>query len=286
MPGLMKKIDMFCYRHPRFGVRNLMLIVVIGTAAVWLLSMMDRSGQLLGLLSFSPTAILHGQIWRLVTFVFVPTNSGIWLLISLYFYYFVGSVLEREWGAGRFTIFYLSGMLLTIVYGFIVYFAAGLPVPLSTVYINYSLFFAFATLYPDNMVLLFFFIPLKMKWLAWLDAAYFAYSILDGLISLPGTLKLLGIMPVIAILNYLLFFGSTLGGLFRPRAARRKTVNFQQELHRMKKDAKQKNYMHKCAVCGRTDADYPELEFRYCSRCAGYHCFCQDHINNHVHFTE
>lgn len=247
---------------------------------------MDRSGQLLGLLSFSPTAILHGQIWRLVTFVFVPTNSGIWLLISLYFYYFVGSVLEREWGAGRFTIFYLSGMLLTIVYGFIVYFAAGLPVPLSTVYINYSLFFAFATLYPDNMVLLFFFIPLKMKWLAWLDAAYFAYSILDGLISLPGTLKLLGIMPVIAILNYLLFFGSTLGGLFRPRAARRKTVNFQQELHRMKKDAKQKNYMHKCAVCGRTDADYPELEFRYCSRCAGYHCFCQDHINNHVHFTE
>ena len=286
MPGLMKIIDMFCYRHPRFGVRNLMLIIVIGTAAVWLLSMMDRSGQLLGLLSFSPAAILHGQIWRLVTFVFVPTNSGIWLLISLYFYYFVGSVLEREWGAGRFTIFYLSGMLLTIVYGFIVYFAAGLPVPLSTVYINYSLFFAFATLYPDNMVLLFFFIPLKMKWLAWLDAAYFAYSILDGLISLPGTLKLLGIMPVIAILNYLLFFGSTLGGLFRPRAARRKTVNFQQELHRMKKDAKQKNYMHKCAVCGRTDADYPELEFRYCSRCAGYHCFCQDHINNHVHFTE
>ena len=120
MPGLMKKIDMFCYRHPRFGVRNLMLIIVIGTAAVWLLSMMDRSGQLLGLLSFSPTAILHGQIWRLVTFVFVPTNSGIWLLISLYFYYFVGSVLEREWGAGRFTIFYLSGMLLSIVYGFIV----------------------------------------------------------------------------------------------------------------------------------------------------------------------
>lgn len=286
MPGLMKKIDMFCYRYPRFGVRNLMLIIVIGTAAVWLLSMMDRSGQLLGLLSFSPAAILRGQIWRLVTFVFVPTNSGIWLLISLYFYYFVGSVLEREWGAGRFTIFYLSGMLLTIVYGFIVYFAAGLPVPLSTVYINYSLFFAFATLYPDNMVLLFFFIPLKMKWLAWLDAAYFAYSILDGLISLPGTLKLLGIMPVIAILNYLLFFGSTLGGLLRPRAARRKTVNFQQELHRMKKDAKQKNYMHKCAVCGRTDADYPELEFRYCSRCAGYHCFCQDHINNHVHFTE
>lgn len=286
MPGLLKKIDMFCYRHPRFGVRNLMLIIVIGTAAVWLLDLMDSTGQLLSLLAFSPAAILRGQIWRLLTFVFVPTNSGIWLLISLYFYYFVGSVLEREWGAGRFTIFYLSGMLLTIVYGFIVYFAAGLSMPLSTIYINYSLFFAFATLYPDNMVLLFFFIPIKMKWLAWLDAAYFAYSILDGLISLPGVLKLLGLMPVIAILNYLLFFGSSLGGLFRPRAARRSTVDFKQELHRMKKDAKQKNYTHKCAVCGRTDADYPELEFRYCSRCAGYHCFCQDHINNHVHFTE
>mgnify|MGYP002551379972 CR=1 FL=1 len=280
----MNWLDKLERKFGRYAIPNLTVYLlagyVIGFAVYYL------APNLLRYLTLEPYYILHGQIWRLVTFVFVPTNSGIWLLISLYFYYFVGSVLEREWGAGRFTIFYLSGMLLTIVYGFIVYFAAGLPVPLSTVYINYSLFFAFATLYPDNMVLLFFFIPLKMKWLAWLDAAYFAYSILDGLISLPGTLKLLGIMPVIAILNYLLFFGSTLGGLFSPRAARRKTVNFQQELHRMKKDAKQKNYMHKCAVCGRTDADYPELEFRYCSRCAGYHCFCQDHINNHVHFTE
>ena len=274
-------------KYGRFCIPNLINILIGGQILVYAIELFVNQ-YISFYLSLSRSALFAGQIWRLFTFVLVPFSGGgpLSVVLGIYFTWFVGSVLEREWGAGRFTIFYLSGMLLTIVYGFIVYFAAGLPVPLSTVYINYSLFFAFATLYPDNMVLLFFFIPLKMKWLAWLDAAYFAYSILDGLISLPGTLKLLGIMPVIAILNYLLFFGSTLGGLFRPRAARRKTVNFQQELHRMKKDAKQKNYMHKCAVCGRTDADYPELEFRYCSRCAGYHCFCQDHINNHVHFTE
>lgn len=289
MRGFMKKVDIFCYKHPRFGINNLMLIIVIGTAAVWLLSMMDRSNTLLSMLIFNPAAILQGQIWRLVTFIFMPTGDGIWLIISLYFYYFIGSVLEREWGKGRFTIFYLSGMLLTIIYGFILYFATGLPFPVTTTYINYSLFFAFATLYPDNMVLLFFFIPVKMKWLAILDAAYFAYGIIDGLITGVGMLKLLSLMPVIAILNYLLFFGSSLMEIMRPRGGyrqRRKTVDFQQELHRMKKDAKHKNYMHKCAVCGRTDADYPDLEFRYCSRCVGYHCFCQDHINNHVHFTE
>ena len=84
------------------------------------------------------------------------------------------------------------------------------------------------------------------------------------------------------VLNIALF------DFFRPSHVRQrqKTVNFKREARRIQREQANKPYHYKCAVCGRTDVDHPELEFRYCSRCVGYHCFCQDHINNHVHFTE
>ena len=231
MRKLMNKIDRFCYTHPRFGIPNLMLIIVIGNAAVWLLAQMDTTGQIVSLLSGSAQGILHGQVWRLITYVFVPTESRpIWLLLMLYFYYW---------------------------------------------------FFAFATLYPDMQVLLFFIIPIKVKYLAYLDAALFVF----GVITMTFPLNLL---PVVAVLNYLVYCGDWLFDFFRPSHVRQrqKTVNFKREARRIRREQANKPYHYKCAVCGRTDADHPELEFRYCSRCVGYHCFCQDHINNHIHFTE
>ena len=286
MRSFMKRVDMFCYRHPRFGIKNLMLIIVAGTAAVYLLGLMDRSGQLLSFFLFNPAAILQGQVWRLVSFVFFPMSGGISLLLFLYFYYFIGSTLENVWGRGRFTIYYLIGMLLTVIYGFVIYFITGLPMPVFTNYINLSMFFAFATLFPEQRVLLFYIIPIKIKWLALLDAAYFVYAIVDGFISGAGLYSLL---PVIAVLNYLLFCGEALVALIRPRGTRQQrasTVNFQREARKIHRDQRTKGYTRRCEVCGRTDTDYPDLEFRYCSRCQGVHCFCQDHINNHVHFTE
>lgn len=96
------------------------------------------------------------------------------------------------------------------------------------------------------------------------------------------------LLPLIAMLNYFIFFGDELISSLRRSAPRRSasTINFNREKQRMQHEEKNKKYNYKCAVCGRTDTDYPNLEFRYCSKCAGYHCFCQDHINNHVHFTE
>lgn len=285
MRGFMKKVDLFCYRHPRFGINNLMIYIVIGTLAVWLFGAMDTTNMLVNSLAFNAAAVLRGQVWRLVTFVFIPQTGGLWLFLFLYFYYFVGSTLEREWGAGRFTIYYLTGMLMSIIYGFIIYFVTGVSYSMTANYINLSMFFAFATLFPDNMVLLFFIIPIKMKWLAIIDALYFVYAIIQDFSAGMG---LMSFLPLVAMLNYFLFCGVELFGSVMPRQRqqRRNTVDFKREVHRIKYETKNKNYMHKCAVCGRTDADHPELEFRYCSRCAGYHCFCQDHINNHVHFTE
>ena len=286
MRAFMKRVDLFCYRHPRFGINNLMLIIVIATGAVWLLGMMDTSGQLLSFLAFNPYLILRGQVWRLVTFIIYPTSGGISLLLFLYFYYFIGSTLEGVWGRGRFTIYYLMGALLTVVYGFALYFIIGLPLPVFSNYINLSMFFAFATLFPEQRVLLFYFIPIKIKWLALLDAAYFAYSIVDGL---TGGLGAYSFLPLVAIVNYFLFCGGDLIRLLRPsgtREQRRSTINFKREARKINREQRAKGYTRKCAVCGRTDTDYPELEFRYCSRCKGVHCFCEDHINNHVHFTE
>ena len=154
-----------------------------------------------------------------------------------------------------------------------------------TGYVNLSMFFAFAFLFPDTTVLLFFILPVKMKWLAYLDGALFAFDIIKAI----GAHNWAGVvMPIVALLNFAVFIWPEVHYL-KERAKyqnSRKTVQFRQAQQQQAKQTQQQGYRHKCAVCGRTDTDYPDLQFRYCSKCVGYHCFCQDHIFNHVHFTE
>jgi hypothetical protein len=225
---------------------------------------------------FSPPAILQGQVWRIITWIFIPTTGNLLVYaLMLYFYYFIGSTLEREWGNVKFTIYYLLGILLNVVFGFVIWFAAGDLVFLSSTYLNLSMFFAFAVLFPEFQVLLFFIIPIKIKWLAVLDAVFFLYAVVTyGFYD--------NLVPVVAVLNFFLFCGGDLLDFFRPIKARntRQAIHFRQAARQVKQKNRDKSYTHKCAVCGRTDTDYPDLEFRYCSRCEGYHCFCEDHINN------
>ena len=275
-------LDRFCAKHRNLAVPNLMLYIVIGNVIVFVLDMFSRY-SFSHMLTFVPYYIFHGQIWRLVTFIFVPEGSKLFFVaISLYFYYFIGNALEREWGSARFTVFYGIGVLVNIAVGLVLSFLYGLNYPwpvVSMYYINMSLFFAFAALYPDLQVLLFFIIPVKVKWLAWIDAAFFAWSILSSLFHLNWVGV---VLPVVAILNFLLFFSSDAARIFgrvRHRTSRQ-TINFKKATKEAKKD---KDYLHKCAVCGITDADDPNMEFRYCSKCSGYYCYCMDHINNHVH---
>ena len=291
MKFLDRAISRFCYRHPRFGIPNLMLYIIGGNIISYLIYIMDRTGTFLQYLYFSPALIFQGEVWRLISFIFIPSSSqAIWVIISLYFYYFIGTSLEHQWGPGRFTIYYLSGLLLNIIYGFAVYFlgARYVYLPISAYYINMSMFFAFAALWPDQRVLLMFMIPIKIKWLAYLDAGLFLYDIFGQMDKFP-----LNLLPAVAILNFFIFCGSGLvesisRKINRGRAYSSNTIDFKKAArhHSRQQKEEQVNYRHKCAVCGRTDTEYPNLEFRYCSRCAGYHCFCEDHINNHVHFKE
>lgn len=180
MRAMQQWLDRFCYKHPRLSIPGLMRYIVIGNVLVFLLDLFSTGGYPIAtsLLSFSSDAILQGQIWRIITFVFVPaTSRNIFLFaITLYFYYFIGNALEREWGSNKFTIFYFFGILLNILVGFLVGTA-------SMYYVNMSMFFAFATLYPNLQFLLFFIIPVKAKWLAWIDAAYFALAVLQYLLT-------------------------------------------------------------------------------------------------------
>ena len=290
MKSLNRKIERFCLTHPRFGIQRLMLYIVIGNILVWLVGLMDTTGTFYSMLYFDPALFCRGQIWRLVTFALVPTASGLlWMVVALYFYYFIGTSLENAWGAGKFTIYYFSGLLLTAIYSIVWYLITRQSIPVTAHYLNLSLFFAFATLWPEQRVLLFFVIPVKMKWLAWVDAAFFAYEIVVYLVH--GYVGL-ALIPIVAMLAYLVFCGEWLFDLLRPRrirqAARQKvrTIQFKEAAQKVQRRQEAAGYTRKCAVCGRTDADFPELEFRFCSRCAGYHCFCEEHINNHVHFTE
>ena len=292
MKKLNAAIDRFAMRHPRFGIPNLMRVIVIGTVVVYLLYMFTQDYSAIAFLSFDLAHVLQGEVWRLVTFVFMPfTYRPFTLIILLYFYYFVGNMLEREWGTAKFTLYYLSGMVLSVAAIVIAALLTGYTgLTLSSAhYINLTIFLAFAVLYPDAQILFYFIIPLKAKWLAWADMALFAWEFFQSLYlgDLIGAL-----MPLIAIFNFVIFFWTDLVdflGLTRRRARHQsahQTIQFRSAVRQQKRREEERGYRHRCEVCGRTDADYPDLEFRYCSRCTGYHCYCADHIFNHQHHTE
>lgn len=173
--------------------------------------------------------------------------------------------------------------LLSVLAAILVLFVDGLAVPLAGAgYVNSALFFAYALTYPETVVRLFFILPIKMKWLAMIEAVFYAAAVVLGI---TAGLWGLALMPVVAMLNLFIFFSPDFyrkTDQFQARH-RREAVQFRKAV---KEQKRQKGYNHKCEVCGRTDTENPGLQFRYCSKCTGYHCYCEDHIFNHVHHTE
>ncbi len=272
----MRLVDRFCYKHPNFGVPNLMRYLTIANAVFWILGMANTT--LLSYLSFDAAMILRGQIWRLFTFMIYPPSMSMLALLVFYFYYWIGTSLEQVWGTAHFNVYILIGWAVTVIYGFLVYFIAGRRINITAQYLYLSMFFSFAALFPNQQVLLFFIIPIRMKYLAIVDAVIFLFAVFTT--RFPDNL-----LPLVAVLNFFIFFGGTLLR-YLPGTTSKTTINFKKASKKIRQEQRERLYHHKCAVCGRTDTDYPELEFRYCSRCAGYHCFCAEHINNHIHFQE
>ena len=259
------------------------------TCAVVFVLDLFSNGYASYMLYFNAELILQGELWRLVTWMFLPTNGSLfWIFISLSFYYFIGTSIEEYWGTAKFTLFYLACAVLMVVFGMISILWSPLPV-VSSGNLNQILFLAFATLYPDALIRVYLILPVKAKWLAALYVLLTLYDLLRSgmwaaLFTLP---QLLAVWLV-----YLVFFWDRIGDLLREfgfavrHQNSHQTIQFKSAVKQQRKKAQQQGYRHKCEVCGRTDTDFPDLQFRYCSKCAGYHCFCEDHIFNHTHFTQ
>ncbi len=285
----MKKIKAFFYRNADRGIRNLIPAVIIAQAAVAVLDMLTATSEvsLSAFMVFDPDLFVSGQWWRIVTFALVPdANSSIFFTaIMLFFYWWVGRRLEREWGRLRLNVLYFSTLLVTVAYSLLsLVILSGGIVTGTSAYVNLSLLLALATLIPNEPIYLYFVIKLKFKYLAIISGVLFFLPMLTTLLN--GKFGLTTLLPLLTLVPYLCFFGTTLIRAVKrtPAKVRNKarTVDFKSEV---KRSAKQKGYVHKCEACGRTDADHPNLEFRYCSLCAGYACYCSDHIFDHVHKT-
>lgn len=287
MKELRRKFDRFMYNNSDKGIPNLMLYISVLTLISYFIMMADRSGAFIRAICFDRAAILHGQVWRLFTFILVPERSGLLLFLFLFAYYGIGRMVEQVWGTLKFNLFYLCGIVWIDIAAMI--FGGGA----SAGYLNLSLFLVLATLFPDNQVLLAYIIPLKMKYLAW---AYLLMILVD--------IVQLDFFSLFALLNYFIFLGwdflNVLPGNgqwvrdLRQKHARpnpnwanryqtAKPPKHKKSAQRTAKVVDAPAYRHKCAVCGRTDQSNPELEFRYCSKCRGYYCYCEEHINNHAH---
>lgn len=283
MRKLNDAIDRFCALHPRLGIPGLMRYIVAANAVIYIFSLFDRSGLLLRTLAMDPGAVLHGQVWRLVTYVLIPTSGSFWLIISLFFYYWLGESMERLWGSTKFTVYYVSGVLLTDLGVMAAYLIDGQRILVyGAFYVGTALFMAYALTNPDGVVYFFFVIPIKMKWMAFVEGGLFVLQVLRYAAAGRWGMAL---MPIIAMLNLFVFFSPNLSRRADRFQARHRSeaVQFRKAV---KEQKRQRGYNHKCEVCGRTDTDFPDLQFRYCSKCTGYHCFCEEHIFNHVHHTE
>ncbi|HZZ59219.1 MAG TPA: hypothetical protein VFE31_15415 [Opitutaceae bacterium] len=270
----MSLLDRLERHFGRFALPGIPLIIVAGQVLAWFALLRGLIAP--GALVFYPPLVLAGQWWRLVTFLFAPPpfvfSPFPWGILAGIFawwlFYFMGAALEGFWGAFRFNAFLFVGYVFTVGAGFL---EPSLLV--SNLFLGGSVFLAFAYLNPNFEMLLFLIVPVRIKWLALLTWAAYAYEVLFA----PVSIKL---QVLASVINFFLFFGRDLylGARLKTRAvsksaARRATARAADEPR------------HRCRVCGRTDKTNPELDFRYCSRCAGEQCYCSEHIFNHTHVT-
>ncbi len=301
MKGLRSRFERFCFQNRDKGIPNLMLYIVLGCGVVSAMSLLGYS-QIYNVLCFDREAILQGQVWRLITYIFTMSSGNIFMtLILLYCYYSLGRALEQSWGSLRFTLYYLTGILLMDIFALLF---GGIPVAISqdgipyqilfssyysssvTNYLHLSMLICFATTFPDTQFYILFFIPIK----AWILALIYLGITLFEVISLtvPNFMFPHNLFPLVGLANYFLFYGKDVANILPPSWRRRsfrtpKKKPVQTGTIPFSRQASSPAYTHRCSVCSKTDVTNPELEFRYCSRCNGYFCYCQEHISNHIH---
>lgn len=327
----------------RYAVKRLTLYIIATYIAGYILLLMSMGSSYSNLFSYlvlSPRRILRGEIWRLVSWLLIPPSSlNFWTILMLFFYYSVGTLLEKTWGDFLYNVYIFFGLIMTVIGAFILYLVTGIDptmvgITYSTYYVSLSIFFGFAMSYPDMQVYLFALIPIRVKYLAYFDLAYLVYRIIRmfryGFVYGLPTL----VMVITSLASTIIFFFLLKGYKHGTFADRRRRKNFQKQMNMGRRGFKGYTYgngqtgpgqnqdhhvygqngedpgtggydrnrqagsipggfgyrlpdgriaKHRCAVCGRTELDDPNLEFRFCSKCNGNYEYCQDHLFTHEH---
>lgn len=291
----MKPASNFEKKFGKYAIKNLSLILILCYACGYLFQWMYP--DFLQYLYLNPYEILfHGQVWRLFTWLVVPpTRFDFFTLIMLYFYYSIGTTLERTWGTYRYNVYLFSGALFTILGAFLLFgytqvFMNGITPygssyfmivssMFSTYYVNLSIFLAFAATFPNMQVMLFFLIPLKVKILGFFYSALLLYQFVAGYGEGLEVLTVANRFVIGAsLMNFIVFFLSSRGKVHMSPKQVKRRQEFKKEVKVAAKATR-----HKCAICGRTEETNPELEFRFCSKCNGNYEYCQEHLFTHTH---
>ena len=304
----MKFLDQLERRFGRFAIPRLMYYVT-GLYALGIIISLVNPLFYAQCRSLNMEMISLAQVWRLLTFLICPPSSGILFnLIAIYLYYSLGLTLENIWGTFRFNLYFFLGIFGEILAAGIVYIFFGQTVLLTTFYLNETMFLAFAVTFPEQVFYFFGILPIRAKWFALVIGIQYAWDFIRGSAASR-------ICIALSILNFLIFFLLTRDySRVDPREiARRKkfrdAVRQSREIHGEEKgrgffghgEKKERRGsaeivkmqprdrqtpLHRCAICGRTELDDPNLEFRYCSKCAGSREYCMDHLYTHRHVTE
>ncbi|WP_026508726.1 hypothetical protein [Butyrivibrio sp. MC2013] len=303
-------------KYGRYAVKDLTIKMMIVLAVGYMLNLMAGD-----YLTFNPYLIFHGQIWRIFTWVLIPmqNNPFLYALTILVFFLPIGKSMEMTWGDFKYNLYIFSGLIITMLMGLLSYvfyalyigrlgldvttanlavqmFSANMAFLMIPYFILMSIFFAYAAIYPNAMILFMFFIPIKIKWLAILDALYYVY-IMYEYVSMGVWYGALIILA--SFINFGIFYlldhkkvGNPYAAAYKramsadkrsgARIVRTRPVNHG-PAGEHKKILTPSQSVHRCEICGKTDKDSPELTFRYCSKCKGSHEYCQEHLFTHVH---
>ena len=280
----MKLINKMEQKFGRYAVHNLTMYIIITYVAGYLLNYL--APEALSYCLLEPALILQGQVWRLVSWLLIPPGAlDIFTIIMLFFYYSIGTTLEQTWGAFRYNLYIFGGIILSVIGAFVLYGILLLTGSngillleggaFSTYFISMSIFLGFAAAYPNMQVLLYFIIPLKIKWLALVDIVYLVWQ-------MAGSGWVTRACIICSLMNFIIFFLATRNtSRISPRQVKRRRTYMRAANSGY--NSKGQVTKHKCAVCGRTELDGDNLEFRFCSKCKGNYEYCQDHLFTHKH---
>ena len=283
---LMTKLER---KFGKYAIPNLTFILIAGFIIGYLIEIFMGAAAF-DLIAMNPSKIMNGQVYRLITWVVIPPSGlSIFTIIMLMFYASIGRTLENTLGDFRYTVYIISGIVFTDIGMMLTYLIMRLLgksamldyyyhmglYGATTYYLCLSMFLAYAFLYPDHQVLVYFIIPVKVKWMGYLDIAYLVFTVLEFGLNQYYT----GMVTVImSVLNFILFYMAS-------KKSRRISPAHKKRKRKYKREVRETQILtrHKCAICGQTEEDDPNLEFRFCSRCKGNYEYCQNHLFTHEH---